>query len=155
MNWGILFLVGTMFSLLDRLEATGAFGYVVDTLTAIVPFHALSQWEGVVVLLAFAVGMRVVFSTGSAALLVVLPVVLRVGTSVGIAPVPLALATVLVVGATTVFPFNTTAVLVAMTHGPIDSMDVLRFGLVTAISALVVVALSWLLYWPFALGVIR
>ncbi|GGM76787.1 anion transporter [Halarchaeum rubridurum] len=154
-NWGILFLVGTMFSLLDRLEATSAFDYAVGALTAIVPFHTLSHWEGVVVLLAFAVSVRIVFSTGSAALLVVLPVVLRVGASVGIAPVPLALASVLLVGATTVFPFNTTAVLVAMTRGPIESVDVLRFGLVTAVSAAVVVALSWLFYWPLALGAIR
>ncbi|QLC35284.1 anion permease (plasmid) [Halarchaeum sp. CBA1220] len=154
-NWGIIFLVGTMFSLLDRLEATGAFGYAVGVLTTAVPFHALSQSAGIAVLLAFAISVRIVFSTGSAALLVVLPVVLRVGESVGIAPVPLALASVLLVGATTVFPFNTTAVLVAMTGGPIDSLDVLQFGLATTVSAVVVVSLSWLLYWPLALATIR
>ncbi|MDS0295462.1 SLC13 family permease [Halogeometricum luteum] len=147
-SWGILFVVGAMFSVLDRMEATGALGTIVEAATGAVPFHAMPHWQGAAVLLGVAVCVRALFSTGSAAMLVVLPVALRIGGEIGLNRLFLALAVVLVVGSTTVFPFNTTAVLVSMEEGPLDGFDVLAFGLVTMLYSLVVVAVAWAVYWP-------
>lgn len=147
-SWGVLFVVGAMFSILDRMEATGALRTVVDAATGAVPFHAMPHWQSAAVLLGLAVCVRVLFSTGSAAMLVILPVALRIGGEVGVNRLFLALAVVLVVGSTTVFPFNTTAVLVSMEEGPLDGVDVLTFGLVTMAYSLVVVAVAWAVYWP-------
>jgi di/tricarboxylate transporter len=153
-SWGILFVVGAMFSVLDRMEATGALGTIVEAATGAVPFHAMPHWQSAAVLLGVAVCVRVLFSTGSAAMLVVLPVALRIGGEIGLNRLFLALSVVLVVGSTTVFPFNTTAVLVSMEEGPLDGFDVLAFGLVTMAYSLVVVAVSWAVYWPAVTAVL-
>jgi len=147
-SWGIIFLIGAMLSILDVMDSTGTLAYIVDGLTRAVPFAALSHWQMVGILLALAVGIRVLFSTGSAAIVVALPIVLEFGNAFGVAPVPLALSVLLVVGSTTVLPFNTTAVLVSMDRGPLSHRDVLTFGLVTMGLSLVVAAASWLVYWP-------
>lgn len=147
-SWGIVFLIGAMLSILDVMESTGTLAYIVDALTRAIPFAALSHWQVVGVLLALAVGIRVLFSTGSAAIVVALPIVLEFGNAFGVAPVPLALSVLLVVGSTTVLPFNTTAVLVSMDRGPLSHRDVLTFGLVTMAVSLGVAAASWLVYWP-------
>ncbi|WP_424004682.1 SLC13 family permease [Haloarcula salina] len=150
-SWGVVFLIGAMLSILDVMESTGTLDYVVETLTRAVPFAALAHWQVVAVLLALAVGIRVLFSTASAAIVVTLPIVLEFADAFGVARVPLALSVLLVVGATTILPFNTSAVLVSMDRGPLSHRDVVSFGLVTMALSLVVVAASWLLYWPLVL----
>ena len=150
-SWGIVFLIGAMLSILDVMEATGTLDYVVETLTRAVPFAALAHWQVVAVLLGLAGGIRVLFSTASAAIVVALPIVLEFGDAFGVARVPLALSVLLVVGSTTILPFNTSAVLVSMDRGPLTHRDVVSFGLVTMALSLVVVAASWLFYWPILL----
>lgn len=147
-SWGILFLVGAMFSLLDALQATGTLALFVDAVTRSVPFDALAHWQTVAVLLAIAVLVRVVFSTGSAAIVVVLPPLLQLADPLGVNQLYLALGTLLVVGSTTVFPFNTTSVLYSLERGPLSKRDVVTFGLVTMAYAFLVVAAAWLIYWP-------
>jgi anion transporter len=151
-SWGIVFLIGAMLSILEVMESTGTLTYVIDTLTRVVPFAALSHWQVVGVLIALAVGIRVLFSTGSAAIVVALPIVLEFGNAFDVATVPLALSVLLVVGSTTVLPYNTTAVLVSMDRGPLSHRDVLTFGLVTMGLSLCVTAASWLVYWPVVSG---
>jgi len=150
-SWGIVFLIGAMLSILDVMQSTGTLDYVVETLTRAVPFAALAHWQVVAVLLALAVGIRVLFSTASAAIVVTLPIVLEFADAFGVARVPLALSVLLVVGATTILPFNTSAVLVSMDRGPLSHRDVVSFGLVAMALSLVVVAVSWLVYWPLVL----
>lgn len=147
-SWGILFVVGAMFSLLEQMEATGALRYIVDALTGAVPFSALAHWQIIAVLLVLAVCVRTIFSTGSAAILVALPVLLRIGETLHVNQLYLALAVLLVVGSTTIFPFNTTSVLLSMEHGPLTGTDVLAFGLVTMAYSVLVVTLAWVVYWP-------
>lgn len=147
-SWGILFVVGTMFSILDAMRSTGALTFLVETTTGLVPFAAFSVWQSVAVLLALAAFVRIFFSTASAAIVVSLPVLLRFGSRMGIDQLYLGLSTLIVVGSTTIFPFNTTSVLVSLDRGPLSNVDVVSFGLVTMGYAVLVVALSWLVYWP-------
>ncbi|UHQ98618.1 anion permease (plasmid) [Natrinema zhouii] len=147
-SWGIIFLIGAMLSILDVMEETGSITAVIDVLTRWIPFAALAHWQIVVVLIAIAVGIRVMFSTGSAAIVVALPIVLEFASVFGIDRLFLALAVLLVVGSTTILPFNTTAVLVSMDRGPLSHRDVASFGLVTMGLSLGVAAVSWLVYWP-------
>ncbi|WP_222916562.1 SLC13 family permease [Natrinema sp. SYSU A 869] len=147
-SWGIIFLIGAMLSILDVMNATGAITAVIDALTQWIPFAALADWQIVAVLIAIAIGIRILFSTGSAAIVVALPIVLEFASVFGIARLPLALTVLLVVGSTTILPFNTTAVLVSMDRGPLSHRDVAAFGLVTMGLSIVVAALAWLVYWP-------
>ncbi|WP_126663359.1 SLC13 family permease [Haloterrigena salifodinae] len=147
-NWGIIFLVGAMLSILDALETTGAIVAIVDVLARWIPFAALAQWQLVAVLLGLAVGIRILFSTGSAAIVVALPIVLELAAVFDVNRLYLALTVLLVVGSTTILPFNTTAVLVSMDRGPLSHRDVASFGLVTMVLAVGVAGVSWLVYWP-------
>ncbi|NUB91661.1 anion permease [Haloterrigena sp. SYSU A121-1] len=147
-NWGIIFLVGAMLSILDALETTGAIVAIVDALARWIPFAALAQWQLVAALLGLAVGIRILFSTGSAAIVVALPIVLELASVFDVNRLYLALTVLLVVGSTTILPFNTTAVLVSMDRGPLSHRDVASFGLVTMVLAVGVAAASWLVYWP-------
>ncbi|RDI69983.1 SLC13 family permease [Halopelagius longus] len=147
-SWGILFVVGAMFSILDAMQSTGALAFLVETTTGLVPFAAFSMWQSVAVLLALAAFVRIFFSTASAAIVVTLPVLLQFGSRMGINQLYLGLSTLIVVGSTTIFPFNTTSVLVSLDRGPLSTVDVVSFGLVTLGYATLVVAVSWLVYWP-------
>ncbi|GAB3676385.1 SLC13 family permease [Halopiger thermotolerans] len=147
-SWGILFLIGAMLSILDVLRTTGVISALVDGLTRWIPFAALADWQAAAVLLGLAVGVRTLFSTGSAAIVVALPIVLELADAVGLDRLSLALSVLLVVGSTTILPFNTTAVLVSMDRGPLSHRDIAAFGLVTMGLSAAVAALSWLVYWP-------
>lgn len=148
MNWGILFIVGAMVSVLNVMDRTGALTYLVRTISRAVPFETLTAWQSVAALLALAILIRAAFSTGSAALLVILPLFLRFASRLGIDQLYLSLSLLLVVGSTTIFPFNTTSVLLSFDRGPLSLADVTLFGLVTMTLSLLVVAVSWTIYWP-------
>lgn len=148
LNWEILFVIGAMFSILEVMNATGTLSFIVGTITQWIPFGDLSLWQTIAILLSIAVVMRTFFSTASAAITVVLPVVLEFATVLGVNQFYLALSILLVVGSTTFLPFNTTAVLVSFDQGPLTMRDVLSFGLITMIYAIIVIPLSWLFYWP-------
>lgn len=147
-SWGILFLIGAMFSILDVMESTGTLDFVVASLIETVPFGAMSPWLVVATLLGIAVFIRLWFSTASAAIVVTLPIILEFGDVLAVDQLHLALSVLIVIGSTTFFPFNTTSVLLSFDKGPLGLDDVFLFGLVTMVHGLVTIALSWLLYWP-------
>ncbi|WP_129115292.1 SLC13 family permease [Halegenticoccus tardaugens] len=147
-SWGILFVIGTMFSILEAMESTGTLTYLVETITSLIPFASLAHWQTIVVLLSIAVIMRVFFSTASAAIIVVLPIILRFGEVLGVDQLFLALSVLIIVGSTTFLPFNTTSVLLSFDRGPLSNRDVVAFGFVTMFYASFVIAGSWLFYWP-------
>ncbi|PAU85098.1 sodium:sulfate symporter [Halorubrum salipaludis] len=147
-SWGILFLIGAMFSILDAMETTGTLDYVVETLIEVVPFAAMAPWLVIGTLLALAVFIRSWFSTASAAIVVALPIIMEFATVLGLNRLYLALSVLIAVGSTTFFPFNTTSVLLSYDKGPLGLREVLVFGLVTMVHGVVVIALSWLFYWP-------
>lgn len=147
-SWGILFVIGTMFSILEAMETTGTLTYLVESITGVIPFSSLAHWETIVVLLSLAVLMRIFFSTASAAIIVVLPIILRFGDVLGINQLFLALSVLIIIGSTTFLPFNTTSVLLSFDRGPLSNWDVVAFGFVTMFYATFIIAGSWLFYWP-------
>lgn len=147
-SWGILFVIGAMFSILDAMEATDTLTYIVESITTVIPFANLVHWQVVAVLLALAVLIRIFFSTASAAIIVVLPIIMRFGETLGVNRLYLALSVLLIVGSTTILPFNTTSVLLSFDRGPLSNVDVAEFGLVTMVYAAVVIVFAWLVYWP-------
>jgi sodium-dependent dicarboxylate transporter 2/3/5 len=149
LSWGILFLIGAMFSILDVMQTTGALAVIVNTLLDLIPFAVFNTWQSVGALLALAVVLRACFSTASAAIVVVLPIILEFGEVLGINQLFLAFSVLLIVGSTTFLPFNTTAVLLSFDQGPLTSRDVFTFSLVTMTYSILIVALSWIVYWPF------
>jgi len=147
-SWGIIFVFGTMFSLLEVLESSGVLTWVVDGAETLLPFTAVPVWGTVALLLALAFVVRLFFSTASAALLVLFPVMLRFADAFGVDPLYLSLSLVMIVGSSTVFPFNTTTVLLTYDKGSMTAVDVLVTGLITTAYAVVAVVLCWTLYWP-------
>ena len=147
-SWGIIFVFGTMFSLLGVLESSGVLSWVIGNAEQALPFAALPLWQTVALLLALAFVVRLFFSTASASLLVLFPVMLRFADAFGINALFLSLSLLMVVGCSTVFPFNTTTVLLTYDKGPMSSIDVMVTGLITTGYAIVAIVLCWTLYWP-------
>lgn len=150
-SWGVLFLIGAMFSILNVMETSGTLVYVVDGITQYVPFSSLPTWQAVTSLLVLAVCIRVFFSTASAAIVIVLPIILEFGEITGTNPLYLALSVLIIIGSTTFLPFNTSAVLVSFDRGPLTNREVVSFGFVTMCLSTVVIVLSWLFYWPLVI----
>jgi anion transporter len=147
-SWGILFLIGAMFSILEVMQTTGALDVVVSTLLGFIPFAGFNTWQSIGALLALAVVLRAFFSTASAAIVVVLPIILEFGEVLGLDQLFLAFSVLLIVGSTTFLPFNTTAVLLSFDQGPLTPRDVFAFSLVTMSYSILIIVLSWILYWP-------
>ena len=150
-SWGILFLIGAMFSILEVMESTGTLELLVSTITVYIPFGAMASWQVVATLLFLAAVIRSFFSTASAAIIIVLPIVLEFGAALGVNQLYLALSVLLLVGSTTFLPFNTTSVLLSFDHGPLTNRDVFIFGVVTMCFSAVVIVFSWLVYWPLVI----
>ena len=147
-SWGILFLIGAMFSILEVMEATSTLDLVIGVLIDAIPFEAMAPWLVVGTLLVIAVFIRVWFSTASAAIVVTLPIIMEFGAVLGVNQLYLALSVLTIIGSTTFFPFNTTSVLLSYDRGPLGLREVFGFGLVTMGHGLVVIVVSWLFYWP-------
>jgi solute carrier family 13 (sodium-dependent dicarboxylate transporter), member 2/3/5 len=150
-SWGVLFLIGAMFSILNVMETSGTLVYVVDGITQHVSFSSLPMWQAVTSLLVLAVCIRVFFSTASAAIVIVLPIILEFGEIVGANSLYLALSVLIIIGSTTFLPFNTSAVLISFDRGPLTNREVVGFGFVTMCLSTIVIALSWLFYWPLVI----
>ena len=147
-SWGILFLIGAMFSILEVMETTGTLDLLISVLIETIPFNAMAPWLVIGTLLAIAVFIRVWFSTASAAIVVTLPIIMEFGAVLGINQLFLALSVLIIVGSTTFFPFNTTSVLLSYDRGPLNLREVLGFGLVTMVHGTVIIGISWQFYWP-------
>lgn len=152
-NWNVLFLVGAMFSLLEALTNTGVVNLLINQTLETIPLNALPVFVSVGILLLVAVAVRIVFSTGSAALLVVIPFALRIGQELGVNQLYLSFSLLIVIGGTTFLPFNTTSALLAYEEGPLNQRDVAQFGVVTLFLSLSVTAVAWLFYWPLVSSV--
>ncbi|WP_435075527.1 SLC13 family permease [Halorubrum sp. HHNYT27] len=147
-SWGIIFVFGTMFSLLEVLESSGVLTWVIGNAEQALPFASLPLWQTVTLLLALAFVVRLFFSTASASLLVLFPVMLRFADTFEINALFLSLSLMMVVGCSTVFPFNTTTVLLTYDKGPMSSVDVMVTGLITTGYAVIAIVLCWGFYWP-------
>lgn len=152
-SWSVIFLVAAMFSILDALRSTGVLELLITRILEMTPLHMLPVPVSVGIMLLLAVAIRAVFSTGSAALLVVVPFALRIGQELGVNQLYLSFALLTVIGGTTLLPFNTTSALLAYEEGPLRQREIARFGAVTLFLSLSVTAVAWLFYWPLVSSV--
>ena len=154
-NWNILLLFGAIMSLIGALQQTGALAAVIGALVGTIPLATLPPAVAVTVVLVGVGLIRVAFSTGSAALAIVLPVVITLGGALGVDPLSFSLAAVLIVGATTLLPFHLPTVLLVTEHYPdLGTADIIRVGLLAVTIAAGVIAGSWIVYWPWLAAVI-
>ncbi len=148
-NWGILLLFGAVLSLIDVLSNTGAMDLLVGSLLGAVPLASLPAWVAIALIVGGVVLFRLLFSTASACLAITLPVTISLAESLQFDPLFAALAVVITVGSTTLLPFHLPTVLIVAEQYPsLRNRDVFTVGVVTLTYAVLVVALSWGLYWP-------
>lgn len=147
-NWGIIFLIGTMLSLLEVMQDLNAFDFLVTGLASVLP---LSAPTAIVFFLLFGVAVliRTAFSSVSAAFLVMFPILLEFAMLLSVNPLYLSFGLVIILMSGSFLPFNTPTVLIAYEEGPLTTTEVALLGLLTLAFAFVIVALSWTLYWPF------
>ncbi|ELY97079.1 SLC13 family permease [Natrialba asiatica] len=147
-NWGIIFLIGTMLSLLEVMQDLNAFDFLISGLASVLPLGAPTA---VVLLMLFfvAIFVRTAFSSVSAAFLVMFPILLEFATLLEVNQLYLSFGLAILLMSTTLLPFNNATVLISYEQGPLTMRDVAVLGLLTLAFAFVIVALSWTLYWPF------
>lgn len=147
-NWGIIFLLGAMLSLLEVMQGLNAFDFLVTELASVLPLYAPTA---VVLFLLFGVAVlvRTAFSSVSASFLVMFPILLEFTTLISVNPLYLSFGLAMLLMSGTFLPFNNPTVLIAYEEGPLTTTEVALLGLLTLAFAFVVVALSWALYWPF------
>jgi len=150
-SWGIVFLLGTMLSLLNVMQTVDAFDLIIATLTSVLPMQA---YQPVVLLVLFvaAVLVRGVFSSIAASYIILFPILLEFVRLIDANPLYFALGLAIILMCTTFLPFNIPTVLIAYESGPLRLRDVLLLGLVTMLLGFSIVALSWAVYWPLLDG---
>ncbi|SEH54871.1 Di-and tricarboxylate transporter [Halopenitus malekzadehii] len=153
-SWGVLFLIGGMFSLIDVLEATGAFEWLVAVGSAVIPFGAFAPATIVIVLLALVLGIRLLFPSGSACLIVVVPILVTFARTYDLNGLFLSLSAVVVAGSTVLVPLHVPPALLAFNRGHVDTREVFALGVVTILAAIVAIAGAWLVYWPLVEAVL-
>ena len=151
-NWGIIFLLGTMLSLLDAMRAMGAFDLIINLLTSVLPMEA-SQPVILVILFVAAILVRGVFSSIGAAYIILFPILLEFVLLIGANPLYFALALPIVLMSTTFLPFNIPTVLISYERGPLDIREVFFLGLLTMVLGGGIAVLSWGFYWPLVDGI--
>lgn len=149
-SWGILFLIGSMLSLIEALESTSAFDWLLGSISTVIPLDAFSLVLVVAILLGIAIGIRLLFPSGSICLIVVMPVIISLGQVHDLNVLYLSLSTVIVIGSTVLLPIHIPPALLAYNSGYVEIREVLVFGLFTIGSALVSICFAWLIYWPAA-----
>jgi Sodium:sulfate symporter transmembrane region. len=111
----------------------------------------MSTWQVVATLLLVTAIVRTMFSTASAAVIIILPIMIEFAETLALDPLFMGFSVMFLIGATTFLPFNTTAVLLSHDRGPLSIPEVFRFGVVTAALAVVVLVVAWVGYWPLVL----
>ncbi|GAB3031466.1 SLC13 family permease [Natronobiforma cellulositropha] len=147
LSWGFLFLIGTMLSLIEVMQAVGAFDFVLGVVFSVVPADSHTAVV-LAILFLFAIGLRSSFSSIAAAILILFPVFVEFAAVLEINALFLSFTLLLVLAATIIFPFNFSTVLIAYERGPLSLLEVTLLGLLTLAFATLVATLSWLLYWP-------
>lgn len=148
-NWGILFIIGAMLSLIEGLEATGAFTWLIAGISSIIPFDTYSAMIMITVLFSLLIVMRLLFPNGSTCLIVMLPVMISFGQTYDLNVLYISLSTVLLVGSTVLLPVHLPPALLAHNGGYVEIRHIFVYGLSTLGFALISVSLAWTVYWPF------
>ena len=148
-NWDILFLTGTIISIIEIMESNNSFEYLLNIFTELVYSFGLSPTETTISILLFVIVIRIFFSGGAATLVILLPFVIELGKQLNSNTLFLTYATVLLTGSAVFLPFNTTSTLFVYSQGTLSKIDILEFGLATMCIAILVILFSWTIYWPF------
>lgn len=152
-SWEVIFLVGTMLSLIRVVRDVNAFEVVLDT----VGVGVSAQMPTVTVLLLVllvATLVRALFSSIAASFIVLLPILLELTSTVDVNPLYLSFGLAIILMSTTFLPFNNPTVMVAYERGPLRNTEVFVLGVLTLLLSIVVVSLSWIVYWPFVDSVV-
>lgn len=154
-SWGILFLIGSMLSLIETLETTGAFEWLISTISAMIPLGAYGPIWTVAVLLGIVTAARLLFPSGSTCLIVIMPIIISFGQIYNLNILYLSLSSVLIVGSTVLLPLHVPPALLAYNAGYVDMRDVFVFGVFTLLAALTSICFAWTIYWPLLEGIIH
>lgn len=147
-NWGIIFLLGAMLSLVDAMSAVNAFEYVVIVTLEGMQLGSMG-WLMLFVLLGFALAVRAMFSAPAPAIAILLPIMLEFVAVLGLDGVYVSWALMLVLNIAVFLPIHGPPVLLAYDTGPLSMAEVAMLGVLNVAVTLAVIAFSWLVYWPF------
>jgi anion transporter len=148
-NWDILFLTGAILSMINIMEDTNAFDYILSGFTDILYWFSIPDSGVIVIICLFIIVGRLFFSGGAAALVILLPFIIQTGKQFDINTLYLSYSTVLLVGSTASLPFSTSATLLVSEQSSLEPSDIFRFSMITLFAAVTTITVSWTLYWPF------
>ncbi|WIV67600.1 SLC13 family permease [Natrialbaceae archaeon AArc-T1-2] len=147
-SWGILFLIGAMLSLIEVLEETGAFEWLIDGISMAFPFDAVGSVGVVALLIAIVVIVRLLFPNASTSLIVLMPMIISFGQLYDVNVLYLSLSVVITVGSTALLPIHMPPALLAYNAGYVSIRDVFGYGLVMMAAAVLSICFAWTIYWP-------
>lgn len=147
-NWGIIFLLGAMLSLIDAMAAVDAFSFITDFALSGLDVQELG-WVMLLVLLGFTLAVRATFSSPAPAIAILLPIILEFTNVIGFDGLFVALSLMLILNIAVFLPFQGPPVLLAYERGPLSLTEVFALGVLTVLCTLAIVVISWLVYWPF------
>ncbi len=149
-NWGILFLIGSMLSLIEALESTGAFDWIIRVISAVIPFSIIDPWLILGLIVCFMIVSRLLFPNGSTCLIVVMPIIINFAEIYNLNVLYTSFATVLIIGSTVLLPLNIPPALLASNKGHVSTRNVFAYGIVTMVISVISVTIAWNVYWPIA-----
>lgn len=149
LNWMVLIFLGTAFSIVNTLEATGIFKVVSDSILSKIPEDM--SISGLVLLIAL-MALVLHFLTGHTSVLVssILPVILAWGKTQGISVVILTFAFLWGASAE-MLVYQSGAFMIAYAYGYFSVKDLFKAGLITTAGVMLTVVVLDLFWWPLFL----
>lgn len=146
-SWGIVFVVGAMLSLITVMEEVEAFDLISEGISFVLPMH-LPNPAILFILFIAAIIVRTTFSSVAGSFIVLFPILLEFINTIGANSLYMSFSLAMLITATGFLPFNNPTVLIAYENGPLRAREVFILGTLTLALAFVVVAFSWVVYWP-------
>ena len=142
-NWGVVMMYGGAIAVAKALTVTGAGVWIADK----VLLEGLSPGL-LLVLFAIVTLLMTEGISNAAAVAILLPVAIPVGTAVGMAPAGIALAVGIVAGFAFMLPMGTPPNAMIYATGHVRSLDMLRYGALLSVAALLLFLLVAWFWWP-------
>jgi len=142
-NWGVVMMYGGAIAVAKALTVTGAGAWIADKvlLEGLSPGLLLMLFAVVTLLMTEGI-------SNAAAVAILLPVAIPVGSAVGMAPAGIALAVGIVAGFAFMLPMGTPPNAMIYATGHVRSLDMLRYGALLSIAALLLFLLVAWFWWP-------
>lgn len=142
-NWGVVMMYGGAIAVAKALTVTGAGAWIADKvlLEGLSPVLLLVLFATVTLLMTEGI-------SNAAAVAILLPVAIPVGSAVGMAPGSIALAVGIVAGFAFMLPMGTPPNAMIYATGHVRSLDMLRYGALLSVAALLLFLLVAWFWWP-------